>query len=131
MSVQGAVFVFGGESSAGKGDIIAKFSNEKWYKIGVLHEKRSGLKAFLNEDHVLLVGGVSDSSNKRFDNLIAIIQNIIISFFEILFLIISCYFRSKTELWTIGSNKSIISSHVMDNVLDFILMPIAAESCDH
>ena len=67
IGLEGSVYIFGGESSAGKQNTIAKFSNEKWYKIGQLNNKRSGLQAIRNENNVLLVGGISDGINIRFN----------------------------------------------------------------
>lgn len=44
---------------------------------------------------------------------------------------INIFFNSQSELWTIGTNKPMLTSHTIETGLDFILMPISAEICPH
>ena len=96
----------GGNSSS----LIAKYTIDKWERVGNLQNSRHALRAIANENRIYVVGGYNGQ-------LLVFWRYMITYILDLKLVKIFIYLLSKTEVWTLNENDDTINMKIAEPTL--------------
>ena len=110
ISRQSSVLVIGGKCDGSYSSLIAKYTIDKWERVGNLQDSRFLLRAIANDDRIYVVGG--DGSLYVINRLYFHIEDSL-NVRENLF-----YLFSNTEIWSLDEKDDVVNMKIADPTLN-------------